>query len=353
MRRLRIVTAIFASALLASCSEPSAAPEGPDAVVPADGDFETAELRMGQVRTRPVWVPRGYTLVDMNNRGDLLLGAAWLPKGRVRPLAIPFVGRSINNHRQILGPGRKIFNNGRVNELPDPCIPFTALLTEDDGTTRQIAFDCSQVLVHSDALAENGDAIIYYWHFGVASELSPYQYFKVWRAAEREWKTIREFELDEHILIHPVISDAGVLAHTMNNSGISQSLVSDSVYLSGAEACPGFPGANTRVLAVNDAGESVGLVYCPDAGNAGVGVRWSREGIPTRLGGSPSVIDNYGNAAGIRDSDGHTVLWLMDGLVIDLSAAAGVQPASVRKFLKRGQIYGFVGTEPVVWRFGF
>lgn len=354
MRGMRIVAAIYASALLASCNEPVAIPSADTAEVPGDSDFETAELRIGHVRTRQVWVPSGYSLVDMNNRGDLLLGAAWLPKGRVRPLAMPFVGRSINNHRQILGPGRKIFTNGRVDELPDPCIPFIALLTEDDGTTREIAFDCSLVRVYSDALAENGDAITYYWHLGVASAMSPYQYFKVWRAAEREWKTVREFELDEHILIHPVISDAGIFAHTMDNSGIARSFVSDGgAYLSGAEACPGSLDANTRVLAINDAGESVGLVYCPDGGPGGVGVRWSREGIPTRLGGSPSVIDNYGNAAGIRDSDGHAVLWLVDGLIIDLSAAAGNQPVNVRKFLKRGQIWGFVGTKPVIWRFGF
>ena len=128
MRGMRIVAAIFASALLASCSEPVAYPPG-HCETPGDGDFETAELRAGHVRTRDVWVPRGYTLVDMNDRGDLLLGAAWLPKGRVRPLAMPFPGRSINNNRQILGPGRRIFTNGRVTELPDPCIPIKGILT--------------------------------------------------------------------------------------------------------------------------------------------------------------------------------------------------------------------------------
>ena len=129
MHRLRFVVVVCAGILLVSCGEPALTPPAPDEEAPADSDFETAEIRVGQVRTRIVPVPAGYSLVDMNNRGDLLLGAAWLPVGRRRPLAIPFTGRSINNHRQVLGPGRAIFSAGRVTELPDPCIPFTTTLT--------------------------------------------------------------------------------------------------------------------------------------------------------------------------------------------------------------------------------
>ncbi len=357
MRRMQIVAAIYASALLASCSEPATVPAGPDVDAPVDSDFETAELQVGSVRMREVWVPRGYSLVDMNNRGDLLLGSAWLPKGRVQPLAMPFAGRSINNHRQVLGPGRMIFTAGRVSELPDPCIPFSITLTTttSEGTTSEdFEFNCSQLPVEVNALADNGDALAAYREDAPGTALSPYRYFKVWRASQGEWQTVFEAGLTEVGRVEGVISDNGVFAWNLDWS--YRTYTSTGQWLSGQGICPvAGPVFDPPTIprGVNDAAEVVGLIYCQGFGVDGVGVRWSSTGVPTRLGGTPSAIDSYGNAAGVRDSDGHAVVWLTDGSMIDLSSGAGTQPASVRKFLKRGQIFGFVGTKPVVWRFGF
>lgn len=360
MLRVRIVTTIFASALLASCSEPVAIPSADTAEVPGDSDFETAELRAGHVRTRQVWVPSGYSLVDMNDRGDLLLGAAWLPKGRARPLAMPFTGRSINNHRQILGPGRKIFTNGRATELPDPCIPIKGILTTTDNnnetTSQEIEWNCLYHPVEVAALAENGDAITSYRQDAPLTTLSPHRYVKVWRARTQEWQTVLDLEFTEYAGFIVAISDTGMFAVRFEPSpSYSRSFVSDGHSLLADAICdgPSFAEFPAEPRAVNDAGEVAGILYCGAFGFFGVGVRWSSAGVPARLSGIPSAIDNYGNVAGIRDSDGHAVLWLVDGSVIDLSAAAGGQPASVRKFLKRGQVFGFVGTQPVIWRFGF
>ena len=350
MRGMRIVAAIYASALLASCSEPVAVPSGSDAQAPVDSDFETAELRVGHVRMREVWVPSGYSLVDMNDRGDLLLGAAWLPKGRVRPLAMPFTGRSINNHRQILGPGRKIFTDGRVTELPDPCIPIKGILTNNDMTEQEFEWNCVYRPVQVAALAENGDAIAGYQQDAPGTMFSPNHFLKVWRAEAREWQTVVELLVTEFAQFDVAISDTGAYAvRHIQDYGASVSWTSNDQALVGDGVCDGGPAVP---LAVNDAGEAVGMLYCNGERDAAVGVRWSHEGVPTRLGGSPSAIDNFGNAAGSRDSDGHAVVWLADGSTIDLSAAVGNQPATVRKFLKRGQVFGFVGTQPVVWRFG-
>jgi len=86
----------------------------------------------------------------------------------------------------------------------------------------------------------------------------------------------------------------------------------------------------------------------------GVSAQWSSNGTPVPLGDFATLFDAFGNRVGTRLSDGHTVIWLVGGTTIDLTAAAGSQPVTARKFLKkRGEIFGFVGTQPVIWRFGF
>ena len=219
-------------------------------------------------------------------------------------------------------------------------------------TEQEFEWNCVYRPVQVAALAENGDAIASFRQDAPGTLFSPNHYLKVWRAGAHEWQTVVELLVTEYAQFDVAISDTGAYAvrHIQDNGG-SVSWTSNGHALESEGVCPSY-GWPAVPLAVNDAAEAVGLLYCGES-DAGVGVRWSPTGIPTRLGGTPSIIDNFGNAAGIRDGDGHAVVWLADGSVIDLSAAVGSQPASVRKFLKRGQVFGFVGTQPVIWRFGF
>jgi hypothetical protein len=85
-----------------------------------------------------------------------------------------------------------------------------------------------------------------------------------------------------------------------------------------------------------------------------VSAQWSSAGTPVPLGDFATLFDEFGNKVGTRLSDGHIIIWLAGGKSIDLTAAGGGQPVTARKFLKkRGELFGFVGTQPVIWRFGF
>ncbi len=131
MHRLRFVVAVYAGILLASCGEPALTPTAPDEAVPADSDFETAEIRVGQVRTRIVPVPAGYSLVDMNSRGDLLLGAAWLPVGEGGRSPSRSPGAPSTTTGRSSAPAWRSSRATRVTNLPDPCIPFSITLVGD------------------------------------------------------------------------------------------------------------------------------------------------------------------------------------------------------------------------------
>ena len=348
MRTLNVLSLISAAAVLASCSSPDAVtPESDVADAAEDTDFDIAELRAGAVRVRNVRVPAGYTLVDMNDRGDLLLGNAWLPKGRKRPQPLPFIGRSISNRQQILGPDLSYFVRGRVVTLPSPCTPFG---------TPPFVWDCSNP-AFAIAQAENGDILATYRQDAPGTVASPFRYLTVWREREQKWEELVSI-FGEGTAVDGVISDHGTVAGKVDHSpSPSETFVQAPgnhfvIALDGACAAP-FPNAfELNPRAVNDDGEGVGIAVCDTPGGiAGVGTRWSSTGVTSPMEGFPQIIDNFGNVAGMS-ADGRAVVQLADGTVIDLSAT-GNQPATVRKFLRRGQVFGFIGTQPVVWRFGF
>jgi len=350
MRTLHVLSIICAAAVVASCSSPEAVtpePEAPDVADAADdADFDIAELRAGEVRVRNVSVPAGYTLVDMNDRGDLLLGNTWLPKGKKSPQPLPFIGRSISNRQHILGPDLSYFDRGRVVTLPSPCTSFG---------TPPFVFDCSNP-AFAIAQAENGDILATYRQDAPGTQASPYRYLTVWREQSQTWEELVS-TFGDGTSVDGIISDNGTVAGRVDNYPspvVTFVQTLDNRFSIAPEgACPApFPDAFELVLrAVNDEGEGVGTAVCDTPGGInGVGMRWSSSGVASPMDGFPQIIDNFGNAAGTL-ADGRVVVQLTDGTVIEL-AAAGSQ-AGVRKFLRRGQILGFIGTQPVVWRFGF
>ena len=129
MRRcLRIVTVLCVCTMLTYCGSPESLTPESDPVTTTGGDGETTALKAGQLQTRNVDVPSGYTLVDMNGSGDQLLGNAWLPrKGPNRPIALPFTGTFINDQQQIFGAELPYYQDGQVVPFSDPCVPITAL----------------------------------------------------------------------------------------------------------------------------------------------------------------------------------------------------------------------------------
>ncbi len=360
MRRPWILSALCSSAMLLSCSASDNVSSTSIPEIPADDAFEIEALRAGMVRVRSIDVPAGYTLVDVNDRGDLLLGSAWLPRGKRKPLALPFTGRSINNRGQILGPGLSIYEAGRVTNLPDPCIPFTnqmGTVVDEVTTLQDVTWDCRGQPVQLGALAQNGDGFVSFRQDGYLaggghSGLSSYGIFAVWRAGTASWQVIFRDWCDG-ISYEAAISDGGLIALS---EGGATCFSPRTVGFDDSDACPASEFALVRLhpRAVNDSGDVVGsgICYLTETGLLEVGAKWPGGRSAVSLNGLPSLIDNIGNAAGIRTSDSHAIIWLKNGTEVDLSAAVGNQPASVKKFLKPGQVFGFVGVQPVIWQFG-
>lgn len=348
MRRFPAAGALML--VLLACGEPEVT-EPSDvtdaAETPEETEFNQAPLRFGQVRVRHIRVPDGYTLVDLNDRGDLLLGNAWLPKGRRRPIALPFVGRDISNNDQILGDGLTIYTRGRLRTLPTPCEPIVG-----SGFT----WECTGAITPL-AQADNGDILVTYRQDAPGTAFSPWRFLQVWRRDRQQWQEVISIFGDGTSLTGTLSDNGGVagerenapsppLAFVMPRNGTGFTLS-----LEGACPAPSPMAYDINVRAVNDAGEVVGTAVCLVGSEVrALGARWSATGTPSPVDGFPAAIDNYGNVAGTRP-DGQAVIWLRDGTEIALSEAGA--PASVRKFLRRGQLFGFLGSTPVIWRFGF
>ena len=358
-RSLRVVSVLSACTILTYCGSPESLAPGPGQNNSADGDVEPGALKAGQLQTRNVDVPSGYTLADMNGSGDLLLGNAWLPKkGPNRPIALPFTGTYINDQQQIFGTELSYYQNGQVVPFGDPCVPITA----QDNTGQAIVWDCSAP-VGTLAQAQNGDAVVTYRQDATGTIYSPWHSLKVWRASTGQWQELSSI-FSEDVSYSAVISNGGWVAGTLADAFSSfprafvfpPAAAGFDLSLTGACASPYPDGFEAHPTSVNDIGEVLGQVVCqlsPTDYN-GVSAQWSSNGTPVPLGDFATLFDAFGNRVGTRLSDGHTVIWLVGGTTIDLTAAAGSQPVTARKFLKkRGEIFGFVGTQPVIWRFGF
>ena len=298
------------------------------------------------MRVLNVDVPAGYALVDMNARGDLLLGVAWLPKGKKQPQDLPFAGRFISDDRQILGPGRTVFVDGALQELPNPCAASGS-------------YTCSNDFV-SVVQAANGDIVGYYQMDAPGTPFDPIRTMAAWRAASEEWQTLESGF--RWAFVPTDMSNSGWIA--ANFFGTFGPQVSRVYSPTGAartlplpSLCPApFTDAlDIFVAAVNDIGEAAGRALCrTTAGLTTIAVRWPATAEPITVAPAPISIrdiDEYGNIAGIA-ADRATV-WLADGTVVDLSAAVGGQPSTATKFLKRGQVLGSVAGQAVIWRFGF
>ncbi len=341
MPSLRALATTFAVIALASCNSADTLDSSGD-----ESDFETVFLPVGQVRVRYLRVPSGYTITDINDDGDMLLGDAWLPSGRWKPRPLPFAGRSINNLRQILGPGASYFVNGHVVTPPSPCTPIV------NGI---YVWDCSGP-VDGIALADNGDLLATYRQDAPGTVFSPYRYLTVWRARTGKWEEFLSIFGDD-TGITGTISDHGAIVGRVDNfpapvQVLVQPRDGPQYSPSLAGACPAGSADAYEVGpgALNDAGELVGYAICQVGGvYDSYGARWSRTGAATPVDGIAFIIDDAGNIAGTR-SDGLAVVWLANGNVVELSPDP---TAAVRKFVGRGRIFGFIGPQPVIWRFGY
>lgn len=351
MRLTLFTGALCAAVALAACGNETGVTDSADDSTPTaeDDAFDAAVLRHGSIRVRPVRVPAGYSFVDMNSRGDLLLNGAWLPKERRRPLPLPFIGGSINNRQQIFSSGLSYWQLGRMRTLPEPCTPI--------GT--EVVWDCINAAPRQLLYGMNGDVLVTMRQDATGTMYSPHFVMKVWRARERQWEVILD-DWGESIGQSGQLSLHGAVVVRRDNWPQPVLLFTRVPNGPGANlrlegACPG---PNTTALeatpyAVNDLGDVVGSAVCNNGTSVdgGFGVRWSRDGLATPFDGLPRDIDNFGNIVG-TDHDGIAVVWLGDGTALPLSEPGG-QPAVPVKFLAAGKLLGRIGNQPVIWRFGF
>jgi hypothetical protein len=205
-------------------------------------------------------------------------------------------------------------------------------------------------------LADNGDLLATYRQDAPGTLFSPYRYLTVWRSRTGTWQEILSV-FGEDTQFSGAISDHGAVVGRLDNFPAPVIVLVEP--RNGAQYNPSLSGACPAAspdayevvpLALNDAGELIGHAVCQVGGvYDAYGARWSRTGVATPVDGFPSIIDNVGNIAGTR-SDGIAVVWLTNGTVVELSSDPA---ASVRKFVGRGRIFGFIGPLPVIWRFGY